>query len=287
MEPLSSFIFSHNGKNTVIITIDSNLPNNYLSVNLNLADILRRRLLRSDLPLDTFFLCSPQKDLFNGLINYDIVIFCATIPSENGDPTYTKKICKYFEEYIVKYYTNQEELMKDYPEARIDENTIKNVYPFPSPYNSPTFDTNPSKIFDNLFLGDEYASYDETFLKEKNITAIVTVMPESHPFSLNDKFSHFKFHHIPILDKNDVNITEYIPDFLKFLDECFAENRIVYVHCMMGISRSVSLVIAYIMQKQKIKFNDAYKFVKDRRSQADPNFGFTCQLMGYEKTLGL
>jgi atypical dual specificity phosphatase len=124
-------------------------------------------------------------------------------------------------------------------------------------------------------------------LEEKNISAIVTVMQEPHPFSLNEKFSNFKFHHIPIHDKIDVNIIEYIPEFVKFMEECCAENRIMYIHCQMGISRSVSFVIAYIMQKENKKLNDAFKFVKDRRPQADPNFGFMCQLMTYEKTLDL
>jgi len=286
MEPLSKFIFSHNNKKTVIITIDTNfLPNNIRNVNLNLADILRRRLMRSELPLDTFFLCSPQKDLFNGHIDYDIVIFCNVIP-ENDEFTYQKKICDYFANHIVKYYNNSDELINDYPEAYVDIKQSEFSSPLVSPYNSPIFDENPSKIFDNLYLGDEY-SCTESFLQEKNITAIVTVMQEPHPFSLDEKYSSFKFHHIPILDKNNVNIIDFVPEFVKFLDECFAENRVVYVHCQMGISRSVSLVIAYIMQKQKMKLNDAYKFVKERRPQADPNFGFACQLMSYEKALNL
>jgi hypothetical protein len=290
MESISNFIFSHNGKNTVIICIDTQLQDNFCIVNLNIGDILKRRLLRSDLPLDTFYISSPQKDLFNGEINYDIVVFCNTLPSEIKEINFCKKICEYFEKNIVKYYTNQEDLMKDYPEAFIQKDKKVNFFnnsAFPSPYNSPAFDRNPSRIYENLYLGDEYAGADENFLKEKNITAIATVMQEPHPFSSDKKYVDFRFHHIPILDKTNVNIIEYIPEFIKFMEECYAENRIVYIHCQMGISRSVSFVIAYIMQKENKKLNDAFKFVKDRRPQADPNFGFMCQLMTYEKTLDL
>lgn len=37
------------------------------------------------------------------------------------------------------------------------------------------------------------------------------------------------------------------------------------VHCMAGVSRSVTLVIAYIMQKSEASFSSAFNYVKSKR----------------------
>ena len=50
------------------------------------------------------------------------------------------------------------------------------------------------------------------------------------------------------------------------------------VLCAAGISRSASIVIAYIMRQQRLSFSAARSLVKSRRSAVNPNLGFTLQL---------
>jgi hypothetical protein len=147
--------------------------------------------------------------------------------------------------------------------------------------DSPKHDPFPSKITDNIFLGD-YGGCDETFFKKNNINAVIQVM--NNPPHLPDSI---KCLHIDILDKGNVVITDFFPQCFTFIDEQIERGVNIYIHCAMGISRSASIVIGYIMKKNNMSFNDAYKFVKDRRPQVDPNFGFCCQLVQYEKTLNL
>jgi len=59
------------------------------------------------------------------------------------------------------------------------------------------------------------------------------------------------------------------------------------VHCLAGISRSVTVTVAYLMQKRQWSLNDAYDFVKQRKNNVSPNFNFMGQLLDFEKTLGL
>jgi len=46
------------------------------------------------------------------------------------------------------------------------------------------------------------------------------------------------------------------------------------VHCAAGVSRSASIVIAYLMKINHWTFENAYSFVKSKRKIIDPNFGF-------------
>lgn len=59
------------------------------------------------------------------------------------------------------------------------------------------------------------------------------------------------------------------------------------MHCLAGISRSVTVTVAYLMQKMNLSLNDAYDFVKRKKSNISPNFNFMGQLLDFERTLGL
>ena len=55
-----------------------------------------------------------------------------------------------------------------------------------------------------------------------------------------------------------------------------------YTHCQLGKSRSASIVIAYIMYKNKLHFSDAFDFVRSKRGYAFPNEGFQWQLEDFD-----
>ncbi len=54
---------------------------------------------------------------------------------------------------------------------------------------------------------------------------------------------------------------------------------------MMGKSRSATIVIAYIMNRMKYTYEEAYKLVKSARSIIFPNMGFVKQLKQYNAIL--
>jgi protein-tyrosine phosphatase len=59
------------------------------------------------------------------------------------------------------------------------------------------------------------------------------------------------------------------------------------VHCMAGISRSSAVIIAYIMRRLGVNFENALAYVKAKRPKINPNEGFIHQLKVYEADLGL
>ena len=49
----------------------------------------------------------------------------------------------------------------------------------------------------------------------------------------------------------------------------------------MGISRSTSFVIFYLMKENGWDYNTCIEFIRNKRPIADPNYGFESQLKEY------
>lgn len=75
---------------------------------------------------------------------------------------------------------------------------------------------------------------------------------------------------------------------LHYVDDCYLQvssrlgtgNRVL-IHCAQGVSRSVSLVTAFLMRSNMVPFRDAYMEVKRRYPEANIADNFTMQLEEY------
>ena len=71
-----------------------------------------------------------------------------------------------------------------------------------------------------------------------------------------------------------------------FLPETLRKsNGKVLVHCQAGISRSATICIAYLMFAKELKLDEAYDFLKAKRSLISPNLNFMRQLSEFETEL--
>jgi protein-tyrosine phosphatase len=91
---------------------------------------------------------------------------------------------------------------------------------------------------------------------------------------------------VPINDETGANILVYLEGTSDFIHHHVLKGHSVLVHCQMGISRSATVVIAYLMKHHDMSRDTAYRYVKERRPKIDPNPGFWDQLEVYEKRLG-
>lgn len=55
------------------------------------------------------------------------------------------------------------------------------------------------------------------------------------------------------------------------------------MHCSAGISRSPTLVLAYMIKKDRMKLDDAFTAMRKLRQIVDPNISFILQLQDWEK----
>ena len=136
------------------------------------------------------------------------------------------------------------------------------------------------EIIDNLWLGNYSSSIDIPNLKNKGIKKILSVMEhfEGRPeYDIKD----FKHKCLDIEDMSRQNIIQYFGECLNFIK---GEEKIL-IHCKAGASRSATIVIAYLMWIKKWKFEQALKYVQEKRPIVGPNEGFLKQLEMFEKLL--
>lgn len=142
-------------------------------------------------------------------------------------------------------------------------------------------DNVPCQIEEGLFLGSIGAANNKTALKNLNVTHILTVANSLEPAYPND----FIYKVIHVTDKENTRIAEYFDECINFIDEAKSLGGGALVHCFVGKSRSVTIVVAYLMKKHGMSLSQALEHVKSRRPQAAPNSGFILQLQNFEKAL--
>ncbi|KTG03309.1 hypothetical protein cypCar_00030853 [Cyprinus carpio] len=74
-------------------------------------------------------------------------------------------------------------------------------------------------------------------------------------------------------------------DPIVLKEEAHQAGRGLLIHCQAGVSRSATIVIAYLMKHTWMTMTDAYKFVKSRRPIISPNLNFMGQLLEFEEDL--
>lgn len=72
---------------------------------------------------------------------------------------------------------------------------------------------------------------------------------------------------------------------LSSTEEAYQSGQGVLVHCQAGVSRSATIVIAYLMKHTLMTMTDAYKYVRSRRPVVSPNLNFMGQLLEFERDL--
>jgi protein-tyrosine phosphatase len=132
----------------------------------------------------------------------------------------------------------------------------------------------PSHIIDGLYIGSIKSASCEYVYEHCNIKDVFSIGRELNPTIFNSMNS------IKISIDDDIN--EKIPlEYLELLNEKLQFNNCL-VHCFMGISRSSSFVLAYLMKYYNLRLNDAYNFVKKKRNCIYPNDGFWRQLINLD-----
>lgn len=137
-----------------------------------------------------------------------------------------------------------------------------------------------SKITDHIYLGSDAIAKNREVLKQNGITHVLNcvgfICPEYFKGDL-------KYLTLWLRDSPSEDITCILYDVFDYFEDVREQGGRVFVHCSKGVSRSNSLVIAYLMWREKLSFEDAFQRVKAARGVTNPNMGFACQLLQFQK----
>ncbi|KAJ0406728.1 hypothetical protein P43SY_004553 [Pythium insidiosum] len=144
-------------------------------------------------------------------------------------------------------------------------------------------DNEPVEVAPRIFLGSFGAANNLVALKAAGITHIVCVSP-TLSLVFPEQFSYLR---LAVADTPDASIAHEFDSCLEFIDSALASDprNAVLVHCFVGRSRSVTVVVAYLLARQALSVEQALERVRLVRPQARPNTGFLAQLRRYEAQL--
>ncbi|XP_078438874.1 dual specificity protein phosphatase 1-like [Wolffia australiana] len=142
-------------------------------------------------------------------------------------------------------------------------------------------DETPCQIEEGLFLGSVGAAFNRDELKSLNVTHILTVAKSLKPAYPED----FVYRKVEVLDNPYTDLSRYFDACIEFIDKARREGGGVLVHCVAGRSRSVTVVAAYLMQKNRMSLFQVLDLIKSKRPQICPNPGFIRQLETLQRRL--
>ncbi len=141
-----------------------------------------------------------------------------------------------------------------------------------------------SQILDNLWLGSLDLIHDFEFLKENKITHVLTVL-ESDELTTAMVTLNIKQMTVKLYDNDNAPIAAHFQRCCAFIDGALKGGGTVYVHCFAGISRSPSIVAAYLISTRGWTVEAALEFIRKERPIIDPNDGFRAALSAWASKL--
>ncbi|XP_067245448.1 dual specificity protein phosphatase 22-A [Chanodichthys erythropterus] len=114
-------------------------------------------------------------------------------------------------------------------------------------------------------------------LSRNGITHILSVCNNAKPV-LED----MTYLCINAADASSQNLSQHFKESIRFIHECRLNGGACLVHCLAGVSRSTTMVVAYIMTVTSYGWEECLTAVKAVRSFVGPNYGFQQQLQEFQ-----
>uniref|UniRef100_A0A6P4FAV9 Dual specificity protein phosphatase 15 n=1 Tax=Drosophila rhopaloa TaxID=1041015 RepID=A0A6P4FAV9_DRORH len=141
-----------------------------------------------------------------------------------------------------------------------------------------TMNWHMGKVLPGLYVGNYRDSKDHAQLERFKISHIIAIH-DSPRRLLPDK------HYLCVMasDTPDQNLSQYFSVCNDFIHAARLREGNVLIHCLAGMSRSVTVAVAYIMTATHLNWKEALKVVRAGRAVANPNTGFQNQLQEFEQ----
>ena len=138
-----------------------------------------------------------------------------------------------------------------------------------------------NEVADNLYVGNISTATNKELLQEKGITHVINILSQRfEPYP-----SDFEYMHIHAYDVINWTLIYNFQATNLFIRDALKDGGKVYIHCMCGVSMSVSVLLAYLMTQSTKSLDVLLKEVQSARPVANPNPGFITQLIEFRKLI--
>jgi len=144
------------------------------------------------------------------------------------------------------------------------------------------FSSTAQEVVPGLYIGNVRAAQDRDQLRRLGVTHVVDVSAYDYR-----PVPGIVYLRLPIPDVPEFDIRTVLGATNGFLRTALrpgAGGRVL-VHCMVGRSRSASVVLAYMMAFHRLTYDEALGHLQRARPIVKPNHGFDAQLRAYEREL--
>ena len=154
-------------------------------------------------------------------------------------------------------------------------NQLINDYLFTAHYSS-----HPSQILPGIYLGNYINANNLEEIRRLRINYILNCASD---IKINNLPTDVKYCHLDMIDSPQLNIFQYFGKAFAFIESARKNNCNILIHCKLGISRSTSILIAYMIKHYGYSVKKSLDFIKSKRKQVNPNNGFINQLYSFER----
>lgn len=131
-----------------------------------------------------------------------------------------------------------------------------------------------SRITPQLHLGGQYTQAGWRRLQKRGVTAVVNLRDEFDDAEAGIAPEHYLF--LPTVDDTPPTIAQ-LSQGVRFIHREIKDGGQVYVHCMLGVGRSVTLVAAYLVATGMPPVA-AWRAIRRRRPFIQPTLGQEARL---------
>lgn len=135
------------------------------------------------------------------------------------------------------------------------------------------------EVLPNLFLGNLLSLEDKLFIS--SLSEIINLSNKSIPSYIDEL--DLKYTSLNILDEPDQDISQYFDITYQIISKSLQEYKKILVYCQMGRSRSVTIILNFLMTRENICYEMAFIRLLYSKSEIGPNKGFVKQLKSYRK----
>eukprot|EP01099_Mayorella_cantabrigiensis_P004326 TRINITY_DN3252_c0_g1_i1.p1 TRINITY_DN3252_c0_g1~~TRINITY_DN3252_c0_g1_i1.p1 ORF type:complete len:420 (-),score=67.37 TRINITY_DN3252_c0_g1_i1:74-1333(-) len=135
----------------------------------------------------------------------------------------------------------------------------------------------PEEIIPSLYLGTTICSFNKHALMQLGVTHVLSIIPRWVPVFP----SKFKYKIFEVEDKEQANIKQYFREAIDFIKNAIYSNGVVLIHCSSGLSRSATVLAAYLICEHRMTLKTSLETIRKRKDVC-PNAGFIKQLEQWE-----